>query len=62
MKPWPNFCGMAWRAGFWFRVRGYGLVVCKSAPLFSERSGCRKVLRVRGWKMELLRPGAGDAS
>lgn len=61
MKPWPFFCGMTWRTGFWFRIYGYGLVICNDPPLFSERYGHRKVLRVRGWKIELLRSGPGDA-
>jgi hypothetical protein len=41
---------------FWFRVFGYGLLVSTMTPLFSERYGYRKVIRIFGVKFEFLRP------
>lgn len=48
--------GAAWRAGFWVRVCGYGVAVSTSPPLFSERHGYRRCVRVFGVKFEVLRP------
>lgn len=45
--------------GFWFRVLGFGISVrnkAKHPPLFSERNGYRKVLRIGKWGVEWLRP------
>jgi hypothetical protein len=42
--------------GMWFRVYGYGFSVSNSPPLFSERNGLRKTVRVFGVKFELLMP------
>jgi len=42
--------------GFWFRVFGYGVAVTNMTPLFSERMKVRKVIRVFGIKIELLKP------
>ena len=44
---------------FWFRVFGWGLCVGLSKsypPLFSERYGYIKVLRVFGLRIEALKP------
>ncbi len=41
--------------GFWFRVFGYGIAVSTMSPLFSERHGFRKAIRVFGVKIELLK-------
>lgn len=46
-----------WPRGFWFRVRGYGLrVAYGTLPLFSERYGYRRVLRVGPFAVEVLKP------
>lgn len=48
-----------WRWGFWFRVLGYGLTVVQTSqypPLFSERHGYRKFLRVGGFRIGVLSP------
>lgn len=42
--------------GFWFRVFGYGLSVSNTPPLFSERLGCTKVLRIFGVGVKVLKP------
>lgn len=50
---------LAWyvsRGGFWFRVFGYGLAISNARPLFSERMGHRRVLRIAGWGISVLRP------
>lgn len=53
-------CGTAWRQGgywgVWFRVFGYGLVITTMQPMFGERNGNAKVLRVFGVKVGFLRP------
>jgi hypothetical protein len=44
---------------FWFRIFGYGLSCADKVlnpPLFSERYGYRRVLRVGRWGFEFLRP------
>jgi len=44
--------------GFWFRVLGHGLSIVdktKHRPLFSERHGYRKVLRIGRIGIEYLR-------
>jgi len=52
------FSGTYYKTGFWFRVLGYGLSVSTDPPLFSERNGLKKVVRVFGVKIELLAPPA----
>lgn len=42
--------------GVWFRIFGYGLHISNTRPLFSERNGYRKVVRVFGVKIEALQP------
>lgn len=52
-------CGHVCRDCLWFRVFGYGLAVRRASltpPLFSERSGKRKVYRRFGLAIEVLRP------
>lgn len=44
--------GKEW--GAWFRVFGYGLLISNTRPLFSERNGHRKAIRVFGIKIEAL--------
>lgn len=66
MKHRPLLQVMAWRPdtvsrcwGLWFRVCGYGLHVStqsRSAALFSERYGYRRVLYVFGVRIEALGP------
>ncbi|KKN72966.1 hypothetical protein LCGC14_0405200 [marine sediment metagenome] len=44
--------------GFWFRIFGKGLAIVnkkKNPPLFSERNGIRKVLRVGNYGVEFLK-------
>lgn len=44
------------RAGFYFRICGYGLAFTKDQrPLFSERMGYRKVLRIGRWAIQWLK-------
>lgn len=47
-------CNGDW--GLWVRLWGYGFSISNSAPLFSERAGLRKVVRIKGIKFELLTP------
>ena len=47
--------GKHWCA--WFRVFGYGLVLSTVPPLFSERNGYTRALRVFGVRVGVLRPG-----
>lgn len=45
---------------FWFRLFGWGFNIAdkiKNPPLFSERYGHRKVLRIGKWGIGILRPG-----
>ncbi len=42
--------------GLWFRVHGYGLIISRKSPGFSERMGLKKVFRVFGWHVSVLRP------
>jgi len=42
--------------GFWFRIFGYGLAVSTMKPMFSERNGLRKTVRILGVKFETLTP------
>lgn len=43
--------------GFYFLIFGYGLAFAKDTrPLFSERNGYRKVLRIGRWAIECLKP------
>lgn len=44
--------------GVWyFRVWGYGLHATTRPPLFSERHGYRRTVRVGRWRVRLLRRG-----
>jgi len=53
----PQMTGFhLWRTGLWFRICGYGLAVSRDPTLFSERYGYRKIVRMFGWKVELLNP------
>lgn len=60
MTTYRAICGHAWNDdehwGFWFRVFGYGLVVTNMQPMFSERHGYRKPMRILGVKIEVLKP------
>lgn len=46
--------GKEW--GFWFRIFGYGLVICTLQPLFSERNDYTKVWRIGRVKIKVLKP------
>ena len=43
---------------WWFRIMGYGLVLKASwtQPLFFERYGYRKFLKLFGWRIGCLTP------
>ena len=44
---------------FWVRVFGWGIHASSYAlhrPLFSERNGYLRVLRIGGWRVRLLEP------
>lgn len=45
-----------YRYGGWFRIAGYGLSITTDPPMFSERHGYRKVLRLFGVGFEILKP------
>jgi hypothetical protein len=48
-----------WTGGWWFRILGYGLSVYDrrmNPPLFSERYGYRKVLRLGPYSVRFLTP------
>lgn len=53
------FCCTAWRQGkhwgAWFRLFGYGLCVTTMEPVFSERYGYAKTIRIFGIKIKALR-------
>lgn len=56
MVSWRRYDG-----GFWLRIgtHGRGFAVSdkvKHPPLFSERYGYRKVLRIGKWGFEILKP------
>lgn len=40
--------------GFWFRIFGRGLHITNAAPVFSERYGYTKTIRVFGVKIKYL--------
>ena len=44
------------KRGFWFRVGNWGLSVSNERPLFSERYGYTKVLRLGQWGIQVLKP------
>jgi len=53
---WHSYDG-----GMWVRIFGRGASVVdkhKHPPLFSERNGYRKVLRIGKWRVEYLRANA----
>lgn len=42
---------------YWFRLFGYGLVIkdlTKYEPLFSERNGYKKRLKIKNWSITFL--------
>ena len=41
--------------GFWARIFGYGIAISTLKPLFSERYGYTKILRIGRIKIKLLR-------
>lgn len=41
--------------GLWFRVFGVGLSIDNMPPMFSERYGFRRKLRIGQWGIEVLR-------
>lgn len=41
---------------FWFRIFGYGLVVTTAPPLFSDRMGYTKSLRIGRLRIKGLKP------
>lgn len=41
--------------GFWLRIFGKGIAASNAKPLFSERNGYRKCVRIFGIKFELLK-------
>lgn len=50
--------------GFWFRITQYGwgfsvVDKLKNPPLFSERTGYKKVLRIGKFGIKLLKPAGG---
>lgn len=50
-----------WRAGCWFRIFGYGLVIRRESPFglfFSERNGYVRIVRVCGWVVKPLDPSS----
>jgi hypothetical protein len=56
---YPLLAGMAWRRGFWFRIKGHGLHVKLAKghePLFSERYGYRRAWYFAGLRFEGLKP------
>lgn len=59
MKLGPLY-GTAWkqgpRWGAWFRLFGYGLCVSNQPPMFSERYGYTRPLRIGGVKIGGLKP------
>ncbi len=58
-----QFGWCAYRWGFWFRIRGYGLAVRRDSPvLFSERYGHRRVHRMGRWSFEWLYPYPKEAA
>lgn len=60
MNDYSAICWHGWKTqahwGFWFRILGYGLAISTMEPLFSERIGKRKTLRIFGVKFEWLTP------
>lgn len=40
----------------WFRLRGYGVSIHNDRPLFSERNGHRKTVRIFGVAFQWLKP------
>ena len=47
----------SYNGGFWVRIMGRGLSVMdkkKYPPLFSERNGCKRIIRIGKWGVEWL--------
>ncbi len=43
-------------SGFWFRLFGYGLHFTNAEPLFSERNGYEKRLKLlSGWRVKFIK-------
>lgn len=50
------FCGHRDKHNVWFRIFGVGLCFRNGPPLFSERMGFKKCLRLPfGWRAEVLK-------
>ena len=60
MKLFTGWIGSIERGCWWFRVRGYGLMLKArwNEPLFSERNGFYKYARFCGWRLRILTPCA----
>lgn len=58
MRVWSH---CIYDGGLWFRVFGRGLSISdkvKNPPLFSERYGYKKVIRIGKWGIKFLRRSA----
>ena len=63
MNKWPFFSYAYWKkdnpfsgSGFWFRILGYGLHFTDAPPLFSERNGYTKKIKLPfGFRMGFLK-------
>ena len=44
-----------YEGGFWFRLFGRGLSISDHPPMFSERYGYRKVVRIGKWGIKYLK-------
>lgn len=54
----PSVVWSSYDGGFWIRILGRGISISnkeKHPPLFSERNGYRKVLRIGKWGIEWLK-------
>ena len=54
---WKIICGYWCAEGGWFRFgqKGFGLALTCSRPLFSERNGNRKSLKIGfGWRIRFV--------
>lgn len=55
-RPWSSY---SIKGMWWFRIYGYGICwrnTQKHGLLFSERNGFKKVLNIRNWVFEWLKP------
>lgn len=56
---WKILCGCWYDGGGWFRFgqKGYGLSLTSAGPLFSERNGYKKSLKIGfGWRILFVPP------